>query len=78
MVGKIAQKFHRVARTIYEKNGLDYTIMNVCGGRFARGLHVISFNRESEDERNNQKHRRIRNLRNCEHAPAAAGRRRGP
>jgi len=23
----------------------------VCGGRFARGLHVISFNRESEDER---------------------------
>jgi 4-cresol dehydrogenase (hydroxylating) len=51
MVGKIAQKFHKVARAIYEKNGLDYTIMNVCGGRFARGLHVISFNRESEDER---------------------------
>jgi 4-cresol dehydrogenase (hydroxylating) len=51
MVGKIANKFQKAARAIYEQNGLDYTIMNVCGGRFARGLHVISFNRESEDER---------------------------
>ena len=25
--------------------------MNVCGARFARGLHVITFNREDADER---------------------------
>jgi 4-cresol dehydrogenase (hydroxylating) flavoprotein subunit len=30
---------------------MDYTVMNVCGPRFARGLHVITFNREDEDER---------------------------
>lgn len=51
MVGKIANKFQNDARAIYKRHGLDYTIMNVCGGRFARGLHVISFNRESSDER---------------------------
>ena len=51
MVGKTANKFQKVARAIYERHGLDYMIMNVCGGRFARGLHVISFNRESADER---------------------------
>jgi hypothetical protein len=26
-------------------------VMNVCGARFARGLHVITFNREDPDER---------------------------
>jgi 4-cresol dehydrogenase (hydroxylating) len=51
MVGKLANKFQKEARAIYEKHGMDYMIMNVCGGRFARGLHVIPFNRESEDER---------------------------
>ena len=47
----IANEMHRIARRIYEKHGLDYTIMNVCSSRFMRGLHVISFNRESADER---------------------------
>jgi 4-cresol dehydrogenase (hydroxylating) len=51
MVGAVANEFHHLARRLYEKNGLDYTIMNVCGARFMRGLHVISFNRESADER---------------------------
>ncbi|MCW5771031.1 MAG: FAD-binding oxidoreductase [Rhodospirillaceae bacterium] len=51
MLGKIAGKFEKAARAIYEKHGLDYMIMNVCSSRFMRGLHVISFNRESEDER---------------------------
>jgi 4-cresol dehydrogenase (hydroxylating) len=51
MDGKIANEFQRLCRTIYEEHGLDYTVMNVCGPRFARGLHVITFNREDADER---------------------------
>ncbi len=50
MDGKMANEFQQLGRAIYEKNGLDYTVMNVCGPRFARGLHVISFNREDADE----------------------------
>jgi len=52
MDGRTANEFQRVCRGIYEKHGMDYTVMNVCGPRFARGLHVITFNREDEDERN--------------------------
>ncbi|HMF23633.1 MAG TPA: FAD-linked oxidase C-terminal domain-containing protein, partial [Pseudolabrys sp.] len=51
MDGKIANEFQRLCRKIYEDHGLDYTVMNVCGPRFARGLHVITFNREDTDER---------------------------
>jgi 4-cresol dehydrogenase (hydroxylating) flavoprotein subunit len=51
MDGKVANEFQRICRGIYEEHGLDYTVMNVCGPRFARGLHVITFNREDEDER---------------------------
>ncbi|MGO4388038.1 FAD-binding oxidoreductase [Microvirga sp. 2YAF29] len=51
MDGKIANEFQRVCRKIYEDHGLDYMVMNVCGPRFARGLHVMTFNREDEDER---------------------------
>jgi 4-cresol dehydrogenase (hydroxylating) len=51
MDGKTANEFQRICRGIYEQHGLDYTVMNVCGPRFARGLHVITFNREDEDER---------------------------
>jgi 4-cresol dehydrogenase (hydroxylating) len=50
MDGKMANEFQAIGRKIYENNGLDYTVMNVCGARFARGLHVISFNREDSDE----------------------------
>ena len=50
MDGKIANEFQQIARNIYEDNGLDYTVMNVCGPRFARGLHVISFNRDDVGE----------------------------
>jgi 4-cresol dehydrogenase (hydroxylating) flavoprotein subunit len=50
MDGKLATEFQRTCRTIYADYGLDYTVMNVCGPRFARGLHVITFNREDEDE----------------------------
>ena len=51
MDGKIANEFQNICRKIYEDHGLDYTVMNVCGPRFARGLHVITFNREDADER---------------------------
>jgi 4-cresol dehydrogenase (hydroxylating) len=51
MDGKITNEFQRLCRKIYEDHGLDYTVMNVCGARFARGLHVITFNREDPDER---------------------------
>lgn len=51
MIGKVANEFQHVCRSIYEEYGLDYTVMNVCAARFCRGLHVITFNREDEDER---------------------------
>ena len=50
MDGRIANEFQKLGRGIYEANGLDYQVMNVAGPRFARGLHVISFNREDPDE----------------------------
>ena len=40
MDGKIANEFQSICRKIYEELGLDYMVMNVCGPRFARGLHV--------------------------------------
>ena len=51
MDGKVANEFQSLCRKIYEKHGLDYMVMNACGPRFARGLHVLVFNREDEDER---------------------------
>ncbi len=51
MDGKIANEFQHLCRKIYVDHGLDYTVMNVCGPRFARGLHVITFNRENDEER---------------------------
>ena len=51
MDGKIANEFQKLCRKIYEEHGLDYMVMNVCAARFARGLHVMTFNREDPDER---------------------------
>lgn len=51
MDGKVANEFQKICRKIYEEHGLDYMVMNVCGPRFARGLHVMTFNREDADER---------------------------
>ncbi|MEJ8573573.1 FAD-binding oxidoreductase [Microbaculum marinum] len=50
MDGDIANEFQTLARGIYEDHGMDYMVMNVCGPRFARGLHVMTFNREDADE----------------------------
>jgi 4-cresol dehydrogenase (hydroxylating) len=51
MDGKVANEFQKLCRKVYEDHGLDYMVMNVCSARFARGLHVITFNREDPDER---------------------------
>ena len=51
MDGKVANEFQAICRGIYEEHGMDYMVMNVCGPRFARGLHVMTFNREDADER---------------------------
>ena len=51
MDGRVANDFQKLCRGIYEEFGMDYTVMNVCSARFARGLHVITFNREDPDER---------------------------
>jgi len=51
MDGRVANEFQKLCRKIYEEFGLDYTVMNVCSARFARGLHVLTFNREDADER---------------------------
>ncbi len=50
MDGGTANAFQELGRRVYENHGLDYTVMNVAGARFARGLHVIAFNREDPDE----------------------------
>ena len=51
MDGKRVNEFQRLGREIYRQNGLDYTVMNVASPRFARGLHVLCFNRENPEER---------------------------
>lgn len=50
MDGEVANEFQTLARGIYEDHGMDYMVMNVCSARFARGLHVMTFNREDADE----------------------------
>lgn len=50
MDGEVANEFQTLARGIYEDHGMDYMVMNVCSARFARGLHVMTFNREDPDE----------------------------
>jgi 4-cresol dehydrogenase (hydroxylating) len=51
MDGRVANEFQTLCRRIYQEFGLDYTVMNVCSARFARGLHVLTFNRDDLDER---------------------------
>lgn len=51
MVGEIAELHHSVSRRILNEHGFDYMVEFVCGPRAARGLHIVIFNREDEDER---------------------------
>ncbi|NWG25284.1 MAG: FAD-binding oxidoreductase [Pseudorhodoplanes sp.] len=50
MDGRLANEFQTIGRSIHAEFGMDYMVMNVCGPRFARGLHVMTFNREDKDE----------------------------
>jgi len=50
MVGEVANAHQALARRIYTEHGLEYICEYVCGARFARGLHVIVYNREDEAE----------------------------
>jgi 4-cresol dehydrogenase (hydroxylating) len=50
MSGATAAVLERAARAAYAEFGMDYTTMWVSSSRFARGLHVITFNREDPDE----------------------------
>jgi len=47
----IANAHQRLARRIYTEYGFEYICEYVAGARFARGLHVLVFNREDEAER---------------------------
>ncbi|HEY0295418.1 MAG TPA: FAD-binding oxidoreductase [Bordetella sp.] len=50
MVGSVANEFRRLSEDICRDHGLEYMVSNVCGARFARGVHVILFNRTDPDE----------------------------
>ncbi len=51
MSGPVARETHALGRRIYAEFGMDYCAMAVCGARFQRGLHVITYNRQDPDER---------------------------
>lgn len=45
-----ASKLNRLGRDIYERFGMDYIVMHVASARFARGLHVLVWNKDDPDE----------------------------
>jgi 4-cresol dehydrogenase (hydroxylating) len=50
MIGEVANSFHKQSRGICRQHGLEYMVSNVCGPRFARGVHTLVFNRNDPDE----------------------------
>ncbi|KTT42888.1 FAD-binding protein [Pseudomonas oryzihabitans] len=50
MVGKQALELDTLGRSIYAKYGMDYIVMHVASARFARGLHVLVWNKDDPDE----------------------------
>ncbi len=50
MQGAKALELDGLARRIYEKHGMDFMVMHVASARFARGLHVLVWNRANADE----------------------------
>lgn len=50
MNGKIANSFQQRSREICRQYGLEYMVSNVCGPRFARGVHTLVFNRADAGE----------------------------
>lgn len=51
MIGRVANEHQRLARRITSEHGFEYICEYVAGARFARGLHVIIYNREDEAEK---------------------------
>ena len=51
MIGKVANAHQQLARRIYTEHGFEYICEYVAGARFARGLHVVIYNREDSLER---------------------------
>lgn len=50
MNGQIANDMQKRSREICRQHGLEYMVSNVCGPRFARGVHTLVFNRSDPDE----------------------------
>jgi 4-cresol dehydrogenase (hydroxylating) len=50
MIGSVANEFQKQSREICKQHGLEYMVSNVCGPRFARGVHTLVFNRQDPDE----------------------------
>ncbi len=50
MVGRKALELNHLGRSIFAKHGMDYIVMHVASARFARGLHVLVWNKDDSDE----------------------------
>jgi 4-cresol dehydrogenase (hydroxylating) len=50
MVGKQALELDHLGRAIFAKHGMDFIVMHVASARFARGLHVLVWNKDNADE----------------------------
>jgi 4-cresol dehydrogenase (hydroxylating) len=50
MVGRHALELDHLGRGIFKKYGMDYIVMHVASARFARGLHVLVWNKDDADE----------------------------
>ncbi len=50
MLGDVANAFQKRSRAICKEYGLEYMVSNVCGPRFARGVHTLVYNRQDPDE----------------------------
>jgi 4-cresol dehydrogenase (hydroxylating) len=50
MVGKQALELDLLGRAIFAKHGMDYIVMHVASARFARGLHVLVWNKDDAAE----------------------------
>jgi 4-cresol dehydrogenase (hydroxylating) len=50
MVGRHALELDHLGREIFRKHGMDYMVMHVASARFARGLHVLVWNKDDAGE----------------------------
>ncbi|NYE23559.1 FAD-binding oxidoreductase [Pigmentiphaga litoralis] len=50
MSGRHAIELDHLGRQIFARHGMDYIVMHVASARFARGLHVLVWNKDDADE----------------------------